>query len=162
MVVIAIDANQGCAVDLGVENLGGLKIGRHQDEGFEAQACGLRGYCVGQVAGGGAADRVKSKGLGIGQRHGDHTILEAQRGQADGVVFDEEIGGADARAEARSLEKRRKATRSDGNVVLGDRQQGAITPHIHRAGGDGLVGKAGSGVLEVEADLKRGKAFVTD
>jgi len=155
VVVIAIDANQGCAVDLGVENLGGLKIGRHQDEGFEAQACGLRGNCVGQVAGGGAADRVKSKGLGIGQRHGDHTILEAQRGQADGVVFDVEIGGSDVRAKPRRLHERCQTGRRLRLVGVGNRQQGAISPHVQGAGGNGFAGKAGAGIIEVEGDLKR-------
>ncbi len=91
MVVIAVHAHQRRAVDLGVENLGGLEIGRNQDVGLQPQARSVCRHRIGQVAGRGAANRIESEGLRIGQRHRDHAILEAQRGHADGVVLDVEI-----------------------------------------------------------------------
>ncbi len=96
VVVVAIDAHQRRAVDLGVENLGRLEIGGDKDEGLEAETRGVRSNGVGKVAGGRAADRIESEGLRIGQCDRDDAIFEAERGHADGVVLDVEIARADA------------------------------------------------------------------
>ena len=61
VVVVAVDADQRRAVNLGVENLRRLEIGGDEDVGLEAEARGVRGNGVGQVAGRRAADGVKSK-----------------------------------------------------------------------------------------------------
>ncbi len=112
MVVVAVDAHQRGAVDLGVENLRGLEIGGDEDVGLEAEARGMRGHRVGQVAGRGAADCVESEGLRIGQRHGYHAILEAQRGHADGIVLDVEI--ASRRCAIRAAAPCTSGVRPDG------------------------------------------------
>ena len=91
MVVVAVDAHQRGAVNLRVENLRGLEVGGNKDVGLEAQARGVRGHGIGQVAGRRAADGIESESLCVGQRHRDHAILEAQRGHADGIVLDVEI-----------------------------------------------------------------------
>ena len=109
MVVVAVDADQLRTVDLGVENLGGLEIGGHEDVALEPQARGLGGDGVGQVAGRRATYRVEAEDLRVGQRDRDHAILEAQRGQADGVVLDVEIAGADALGQPRGAKQRRPA-----------------------------------------------------
>ena len=162
MVVVAIDAHQRGAIDLGVENLRRLQVGGNQDEGLQAQPRGMRGNGVGQIPGRRAANRVESECLRIGQRHGHHAILEAQRGHADGVVLDVEIARADALGQARRLHQRRKAGRRLRLIAVRHRQQGAITPHVQRSLRDGLAGKAGAGVLEVEDHLKRGKTLIAD
>ena len=87
----------------------------------------MGGHGVGQVAGRGAADGVEAERLRVGQRHGDDAILEAQRGDADGVVLDVEIARADALAEARSRTSGVKPTGSLRLVALGDRQQRACS-----------------------------------
>ena len=63
VVVVAVDADEARAVDLGVEDLGRLEIGGDEDAGLEAEARGLRGDGVGEVAGGGAADGRRSRSL---------------------------------------------------------------------------------------------------
>src|ERR1700730_8655668 len=96
VVVVAVDADEARAVDEGVEDLGGLEFGGHEDAGLEAEAGGLRGHGGGQVAGGGAAYDIEAELLCVGQSDGDDAVLEAERGEADGVVFDVEVAGADA------------------------------------------------------------------
>ena len=91
MVVVAVDAHQARAIDLRVENLGRLEIGRHKDVRLQAEARGLRRDRVRQVAGRGAADRGEAEGLRVGERDGNDAILEAQRRKADGIVLDVEI-----------------------------------------------------------------------
>ena len=162
MVVVTIDSNQRSAVDLRVEDLRRLKIRRNQDEGLEAQACGLRGDSVRQISCGRAADCVKAKRLCIGQRYRHHAIFEAECGQANGIVLDIEIGGPDPRAKPWRLHQWSQAGRSLRLVGVRNRQQGAITPHIQRACGNGFAGKACAGVVEVESYLKRRKAVITD
>ena len=61
VVVVAVDADEARAVDQRVEDLGGLEIGGDEDAGLEAEARGLRGDGVGEVAGGGAADGVEAE-----------------------------------------------------------------------------------------------------
>ena len=61
VVVVAVDADEARAVDLGVEDLGGLEIGGDEDGGLEAEADGLRGYRVREVAGGRTADGVEAE-----------------------------------------------------------------------------------------------------
>ncbi len=55
VVVVAVDADEACSVDEGVEDLGWLEVCGDEDGGFEAEARGLSGYGVGEVACGGAA-----------------------------------------------------------------------------------------------------------
>src|SRR5206468_3496961 len=47
-------------------------------------------------------------------------------------------------------------------VLLRDRQQRLIAPHIQRAFRDGLAGKTGADVIEVVLHLKRGETLITD
>ena len=61
MVVVAVDTDEAGAVDLGVQNLCGLKIGRHENGGLEAETSGLRGNRVGEIAGRGAPDGLKAE-----------------------------------------------------------------------------------------------------
>ena len=51
MVVVAVDADQAGTVDEGVQDLGRLKVGGDQDRRSEAEARGLRGDGIGQIAG---------------------------------------------------------------------------------------------------------------
>ena len=108
MIVVAFDTNQRGAVDLGVENLGWLKVGRDKNESLQSETRGLCGDGVGQVAGRRAADRVEAEGLRIGQCDGDDAILEAERRHADGIVLDVEILRANAGAKPRRLHQRRQ------------------------------------------------------
>ena len=99
VVVVAVDADEARAVDLGVEDLCGLEVGGDEDAGLEAEARGLRGDGVGEVAGGGAADGVEAELARVGEGDGDDAVFEAEGREADGVVLDVEIAGADALAE---------------------------------------------------------------
>ncbi len=122
----------------------------------------MRSNGVGQIAGGRAADRIESEGLRVGQRHGDHTIFEAERGHADGIVLDVEIARADVGSQTRRLHQRRKPGRRLRHVAVGDRQQRAIAPHVQRSLGDSFAGKAGAGVLEVKGHLERRKTLIAN
>ena len=138
VVVVAVDADQARAVDLGVEDLGGLEIGGDEDAGLQAQTRRLRGDGVGQVAGRGAADGVEAEGLRVGQRDRDHAVLEAERREADGVVLDVEIVRADALAQIARADQRGEANRKVGLKAFGNGQQRGVAPDVGRALGDGL------------------------
>ncbi len=109
VVVVAVDADEAGTVDQRVEDLGGLEIGGNEDGGLEAEARGLGGDGVGEVAGRGAADGGEAEALGVGERDGDDAILEGERREADGVVLDEEVVGADALAEISGADERGEA-----------------------------------------------------
>jgi len=112
MVVIAVDADKRCAVDLGVENLGCFEIRWNEDLGLEAETRSSGSDSIGQIAGRGASNGVESEGLRVGESDGHHAILEAQRRQAHGIVLDIEIPGTDALAEARRCHQRGQSRRS--------------------------------------------------
>ena len=115
VVVVAVDADEARTIDQGVEDLGGLQVCGHQDAGLEAKARGLGSDRIGEIAGRRAADRVEAELARVRQRNRDYAILEAERGKADRVVLDVEIGGADARAESAGVDQRGEA---DGQVRL--------------------------------------------
>ena len=94
MVIVTIDANQRCSIDLGVEDLGRFKIARHENVGLQAKARGVRGDGVGKIAGGRTADGLEAKGLRVGKRNSNDAIFKAESGHADGVVFEIEIARA--------------------------------------------------------------------
>jgi len=156
------DSNERRSIDLSVEDLGGFEVSRNEDEGLEAQPRSVCRNGVRQVAGGGAADGVEAKGLGIGKGDGDHAIFEAERGHADGVILDVQIAGANLGSESRRLHEWRKAGWSLRNVAIGDWQQRPVAPHVQGTLGDGFAGNAGARVLEVVGHLKRGKTFIAD
>ena len=91
LVVVAVDANDARAIDGGVQNFRGLKVGGDEDAGVEALLRGLRGDGVGEVAGRGAADGLEAETPRGHQRRGHHAILEGERREADGVVLEIEI-----------------------------------------------------------------------
>ena len=101
LVIAARDAHNLRPVNLGAENLGWLEIGRDEDPRLEAIARGLGRDRVGEVAGRRARNGIESKRARLCQRHGDHAILETERGQADGVVLDAELAGAEFFREVR-------------------------------------------------------------
>ena len=105
MVVVAVDADEPRAVDEGIENLGWFQVGRHQNASLEAEARGLRGDRVGEVAGGGTADDVEPEGAGVGERHGDDSVFKREGREADGVVFDVKVFAANALAEIFSADE---------------------------------------------------------
>ncbi len=125
VVVVSIDADEAGPVDLGVEDLGGLEVGWDEDGGLEAEASGLGGDGVGEVAGGGAADDIEAESLRVGEGDGDDSILEAEGWEADGIVFDIEVGGADALAEVLCADKRGEAYGEVWLEAFGDGRRAA-------------------------------------
>jgi len=149
VIVVAVDADEARAVDEGVEDLGGLEIGGHQNAGLNAEAGGLRGDGVRKIASGGAADGSESKLARVGQRNRDDTVLEAEGWEADGVVLDVEVGGADALAEVGGADERGKAYGKVGLEAFGDGQETGVAPDAGRTGGDGLTGKLAAGRIKI-------------
>src|SRR5260221_244765 len=93
----------------GMVDLRSLEVGR--DEDIRGQAQGRRGRrrCPGQVAGGGAGERVDPELDGSGRRDSDRPVLEREAGVAR-VVLDEETLDPDLAAQSLS---RKKGCRSD-------------------------------------------------
>jgi hypothetical protein len=106
VVVVAVDADETRTVDEGVEDLGGLEVGGDEDGGLQAEARGLSGDRVREVAGGGTTDGGEAELLRVGERDGDDAILERERREADGVVLD--VGWGAARRNARCWRGRRR------------------------------------------------------
>ena len=158
MVVVAVDADEAGAVDQRVEDLGGLEVGGNEDAGLEAEARGLGGDGVGEVAGRGAADGGEAELLRVGEGDGDDAILEGERREADGVVLDVEIVGADALAEVFGADERGEAYGQIGLEAFGDGQEGGVAPDVGGAGGDVLAGEVAAGGFEVVGDFEGGQA----
>ena len=160
VVVVTVDADQAGAVDESVEDLGGLEVGGDEDAGLEAEPGSLGGYGVGEIAGGGAADRGEAEGLGIGESDGNDAVFEAECGEADGVVLDVEIASADALAEVLGADQRREAYGEIRLEAFRDGQQLFVAPDVGGAGGDGLAGKAAADAFQVVLDFKGGQAVL--
>src|SRR5581483_2786745 len=89
LVVAAGNADELCAEYLGPDNLGLLKVGWDENPAFESVARRLCGRGVSKITSRRARDGVESKGAGVSQCSCDHTVFEAQCGQADRVIFNE-------------------------------------------------------------------------
>jgi len=87
VVVGAVDADDGGAVREGVVDLGGLQVGRDEDEGPQAGRSRRRGRRPSEVAGRRAGDRVEAELDRSGDRDRNNPVLEAQRRVA-GVVLE--------------------------------------------------------------------------
>ena len=81
MVVVAVDADETGTVDLGVEDLCGFEVGGNEDAGLEAEAGGLSGDGVGEVAGGGAADGLEAEPARVGEGDRDDAALKLRVGK---------------------------------------------------------------------------------
>ncbi len=89
VVVRAVDADDGRAVAQGVVDLGGLEVRRDEDEGTQPErGRGGRGG-AGEVAGGGAGERVEAELDGSGRGDRDDAVLEAEC-RVTGVVLQPE------------------------------------------------------------------------
>src|SRR5260370_33061187 len=154
VVVVAVDANKARAVYLGVENLCGLEIRRHENAGLDAETGCLRGDRVGEVAGGGGTDSLKAKALSIGQGDGDDAVFEAERREADGVILDVEIGCADALAEILCPDERSEADRQIRQEAIWDGKKRSVAPDVGRAGCDRLAGEDTAYSLKIVGNLE--------
>ncbi len=159
VVVVAVDADETRTVDLGVEDFGWLEVGRNEDAGLEAEAGGLGGDGVGEVAGGGAADGLEAELLRVGQGDGDDAIFEAEGWEADGVVLDVEVGGADAFAEVLCADERGEAYGEVGLEAVGDGEERGVAPDVSWAGGDVFAGEDAADGFEVVDDFEGGEAI---
>src|SRR6202451_1046279 len=91
LIVAAVDANDCGAENIGAENFRGFQIGRDEDPGLQSQARSVSGDRVSEIARGRARDGIEAELACLGQRDGYDAILEATRGQADGVILDVDI-----------------------------------------------------------------------
>ena len=95
LVIAAGNSHQLCTENLGDDDFCLLEIRGNKDPAFESVARGLSGRGVCKIPGGGTRNRVESKAASVGKRNRDYAVFEAQRGQANRVVFNVEILGSD-------------------------------------------------------------------
>jgi len=88
------DPHHLCSENLRAENLRGLKIRRDENPCLETFARRLRCDRVGQIASRRAGNCIEAKVASIGERHRDHSILEAQGRKANRVILKVEIARA--------------------------------------------------------------------
>ena len=158
MVVVAVDADETRAVDLGVEDLCGFEVGGNEDAGLEAEAGGLSGDGVGEVAGGGAADGLEAEPARVGEGDGDDAVFEAEGRETDGVVLDVEVGCADSFAQILCADERGEAYGEVGLEAFGDGEESGVAPDVGGAGGDVFQGEDAAGCFEVVGDFEGGEA----
>ena len=162
MVVVAVNTNQGRAVDLRVENLRGLEVGGHEDVGLETESRSLRGDRVREVASRRAADGVKAKDLCIRQRDRNHPVFKAQRGHANGVVLDVKVRRPDTAGQIWRLDQRRPAGRRGRHVGIRNGKQGLVAPHADWACSDRRACYLPLRQIKIDEDFEWGKTLVTD
>lgn len=141
VVVVAVDGEQGAAVDGGGDDLRLLQRGRDQHDRVPAGAGGRGGHGVGQVARGGAAQHREAELTGGGERDGDDAVLERVRRVAR-VVLDPDLADPERAGQVVGLDQPGQA--GLGVRVLldgrGDRQQVLVAPDRLRTGLDGGAG----------------------
>ena len=155
MVVAAVDAHHLGAKHLRAKNFRGLKIGRNKNPRLEALASRLRRHCVRQIPRRRASHRFEPKAARIGQRHGNHAILEAQGGEAHGIILDEEPPRSNLVAQPRHAHQRGISDREGGQIPRWQRQQLAIAPEIRRARGDQVARNALADRIVIVGDFER-------
>ncbi len=144
-VVVAFDADDGSAVNEGVEDFALLEVGGDEDVGFEAGGGGVGGDGVGEVAGGGAGDGGETEFLGAAEGDADDAVLEGEGGVVDGVVFDPEFADAEGAREAVGFDEGRGADFEADGRFMGDGKEFPEAPHTF---GPGLNDGAGHGLLD--------------
>ena len=160
MVIVAIDAHQPSTIDLRVEHLGSLKIRRNQDAGLQAQPRRLCRNRIRQIARRRAAHHIESKGLRIGQRHGDDAILEAEAWKADSIILDVKIRCANPFAKHLCTHQRRKTYRQIGLKAPWNREKIAVAPDADRSSGDALARYAATQAVQIVLNFQRSKAVI--
>src|SRR5207245_7675254 len=133
MVVVAVDSHDARAVNGGVENFRGLKIGGNEHASVETLLSGLRRDGVGQIAGGRAADSFEFKAARGGQGRCDNTILEGKRRETDRVVLDVEVLYAEFFRKMARGNERRAANGIGRAEIFGQRKKFRVTPHVKGA-----------------------------
>ena len=101
----------------------------------------------------------KPKLLRVGERDGDDAVLEAEGGEADGVVLDVEVGGADALAEIVGADQRREADGKIGLEAVRDGQKSGVAPDAGGACGDGFAGEDAARGFQIVGHFERGQAI---
>ncbi len=162
LVVIPGDAHEARAKYLRAENLGGLEIGGDKDPGVEALPGRLGRDGIGEIARGGATDGLEAEGPGLRQGDGDDAILEGERGEIHGVIFQVEAARAKLRAQPGGGDERRHAHGDFGLVSLGNGQQLRIPPQIGGTPGDVIGGEGFPRDVEVVFNFERSQAVFAD
>ena len=132
----------------------------------------MGGDRVGQVAGGGAGDRLKAQLASArdGDRH--DAVLEGVR-RVGGVVLDPHLAQAEALGEAVGADQRRAAGRQPdargqppgrARRAAGERQEVGVAPDVLRAALDAAAQLAdvAAGAAVVIGDLQRPEALLAD
>ena len=134
LVVGAADADDLGSVDAGAENLGRFQIARGRRCRLWRPAGGVGGDAVGQVAGGGTADRGEAELAGLGQGHADDAVLEGERREVDGIVLEPELSRRpEPRRQVVGPDERSAADlRADRRFAV-DGQQLPVAPHVPRS-----------------------------
>ena len=117
LVVAARNANQLRAINLRAQNFCRLKICGNEDPRFESVARRLRRNRIGKIPGRRTRHRIEAEAPRLRQSHCDHAVFEAERGQTNGVILDEEMFGAKTRGQLGRAKQRRKADRQRCLIV---------------------------------------------
>ena len=119
VVVAAVDRDHGGVVDGRAQHLARFEVVGDEDVGIHPGPRRVGGHCAGEVAGGGAGERLESELQRLGGGDGNDAVLERVR-RVDAVVLDPQLLEAEALREAAGADERSEA-RVDvyERVVLG-------------------------------------------
>src|ERR1017187_1027575 len=127
----------------------GIKI-----QAFKPSGSRLRRQRIRQIAGRRASHGIEPEAARIRQRDRNHAIFEAQGGQADRIILDEEPARSDLFAEPRSAHERR-VSHWERRLKCGrQRQQFAIAPHVRRTRGEQFARKARAEQIVIVGDFE--------
>ena len=161
VVVAAAHADQLRAVDAGREQLLLLEVGGDEDVRLEPSGRGMRRDRVGQVAGRGAGDRLEAELARLGQRDGDHPVLE-RVGRVRGVVLDPDLAEPEPLGEPVGAQQRRQSGPQRVLRALRERQEVRVAPDVRRTRLDLALRLVGVEARVVVRDLERAEAALAD
>ena len=162
VVVAAVDAHQLRAKHLRAQNLRRLEIGWNEDPGFQSFAGRLRSHRIRQIARGRASDGIEAEAASIRQSHGDHAVFETQRGQADGVILNQQPSRSNLRAQSRRANQRGEPYGQRRLKARRQRQQLAIAPNIRSTRGKQFARDARSKRIVIVGDFERRETVFAD
>ena len=137
LIVGAVHSHQRRPVDGRADNLAALQVGGNEHHCPHTGPGGMRSDTAGQVAGGGAGNRLETELYGLGGRHRNHAVFERER-RVDAVVLDIQIVQAQPLTQVVSLEQRRKPRHDIHTVFAVGGQQVGVAPDAQGPGGDAV------------------------
>src|SRR5439155_21648925 len=155
-----LDGDKIRAIHLRAEQLSFLEVLGHEDVSVHSRACGMGGYCIGQVAGRCAGQGRITKLPGLRRSDGYHPVLE-RPAWVGAIVLDVEVPQSQFLGQVLGLNQRRESRLQVDRLAIAG-QQVPIAPDRRRSVLDALAADSFAHRLVVVSDFEGAETEFAD